>query len=235
MKEKLSMLDALSDRPEKIIFQIGSLNLEETLQMAEKGKKAGVKALAAFPPYYYPNIPDEFLEKYYLKISSVYETFVYNFPLATGREVSASLVRRVNQAGGNITGIKDTVNDPAHMLDFKLEFGKDFTVFSGPDFLIMNAARIGLDGIVASSTNYVPEVVSSMLGMEDVERMTGLQSKINRLVKLARRYGQLSSGYALVEALQGYSMGDPREPIFPLSAEQKKEITEEARMIAGEL
>ncbi len=229
--ERMSIIQTFGDIPERVIFQVGSLNLEETLELARTGKKLGIRAIAAFPPYYYTNIPQYFIEKYYLEISKIYPTFVYNFPAATGKDVSPETVSSVNRAGGNLVGIKETVNDPAHMLSFKLEFGKDFKVFSGPDLLIMNAVRIGLDGVVASSTNYVPDVVCRIFNSSNIDEMTGLQRKITDLVSLARRYGQLSSNYALVEALQGYNVGDPREPIFPLTKEQKSEVTTKAMEI----
>lgn len=232
--ERMDLLGIMDGHADRIIYQVGSLNLEETLRLAEAGKKAGVRAIAAFPPYYYPNVPDHMLEKYYLRISSVYPTFIYNFPLATGHDVNAAMVKRIRSAGGNIVGIKDTLNDPAHMMSFKVEFGDDFTVFSGPDFLVMNAARIGIDGVVCSSTNYAPEIISSIFRETDPVKMMKLQDRINRLVYLGRRYGQLSSNYVFVKALQGYDVGEPREPVFPLTDEQKMEISEEARRIVKE-
>ena len=230
-EERKSLISSLDDLSERIIFQVGSLNLEDTLKFAKIGKHAAVRAIAAYPPYYYVNIPDYFLEKYYIKISSVYPTFIYNFPQATGHDISPSTIKRINDSGGNIVGVKDTVNDPAHMLSFKQEFGNSFTVFSGPDFLVMNAARIGIDGVVSSSTNYVPELITAIFKSENLKEMLKLQMKITSLVNISRRFGQLSANYVLVKALQGYDVGSPREPIFPLQEEQQKELSEYALKI----
>ncbi|MFG1519568.1 MAG: dihydrodipicolinate synthase family protein [Thermoplasmataceae archaeon] len=231
IQERKTLISSLNDIPERIIFQVGSLNLEDTLELATIGKRAGVRAIAAYPPYYYINIPQYFLEKYYIRISSIYPTFVYNFPQATGYDINSSLVKKINNSGGNIVGIKDTINDPAHMLSFKQEFGDSFTVFSGPDFLVMNAARIGIDGVVTSSTNYVPELITAIFNSNNLDEMMKLQAKITGLVNISRRFGQLSANYVLVKALQGYDVGSPREPIFPLSEDQQKELTEEALKI----
>jgi len=234
IQERRSLISSLNDISERIIFQVGSLNLEDSLELAEIGKREGVKAIAAYPPYYYINLPQYFLEKYYLKVSSVYPTFIYNFPQATGYDINSSIVKRINDSGGNIVGIKDTINDPAHMLSFKQEFGDSFTVFSGPDFLIMNAARIGIDGVVTSSTNYVPELITAIFKSQNLEEMMKLQTKITNLVNISRKYGQLSANYVLVKALQGYDVGSPREPIFPLSEDQQKELSETAIKIVHE-
>jgi 2-dehydro-3-deoxy-phosphogluconate/2-dehydro-3-deoxy-6-phosphogalactonate aldolase len=231
IQERKMLISSLNDISERIIFQVGSLNLEDTLELATIGKRAGVRAIAAYPPYYYINIPQYFLEKYYIRISSIYPTFIYNFPQATGYDITSSLVKKINNSGGNIVGIKDTINDPAHMLSFKQEFGDSFTVFSGPDFLVMNAARIGIDGVVTSSTNYVPDLITAIFNSGSLDEMMKLQTKITGLVNISRRFGQLSANYVLVKALQGYDVGSPREPIFPLSEDQEKELTEEALKI----
>lgn len=231
IQERKALISSLEDIPEKIIFQVGSLNLEDTLELAAIGKRAGVQAIAAYPPYYYINIPQYFLEKYYIKISSIYPTFIYNFPQATGYDITSSIVKKVNNSGGNIVGIKDTINDPAHMLSFKQKFGDNFTVFSGPDFLIMNAARIGIDGIVTSCTNYVPDLVTAIFKSGNLDDMMKIQAKITNIVNVSRKFGQLSANYVLVKALQGYDVGCPREPIFPLSDGQQEELTREALKI----
>jgi 2-dehydro-3-deoxy-phosphogluconate/2-dehydro-3-deoxy-6-phosphogalactonate aldolase len=229
--ERLQMFDSLEPFYDRIILQVGSLNIEESLHLSELAKKAGVMAIAAYPPYYYPNIIENTIEKYYLKLSSIFPTFVYNFPAAIGRDVNARIVKNVNRNGGNLVGVKDTVNDPAHMLNFKYELGDDFIVLSGPDFLILNSIRLGIDGVVAGSSNYAPELIKEMFETNDLKKMMRNQRKINDLVLLAREYGQFAANYILIEALQGYSVGEPRPPIFPVDDDIKSELAEKARMI----
>jgi 2-dehydro-3-deoxy-phosphogluconate/2-dehydro-3-deoxy-6-phosphogalactonate aldolase len=94
IQERKMLISSLNDISERIIFQVGSLNLEDTLELATIGKRAGVRAIAAYPPYYYINIPQYFLEKYYIRISSIYPTFIYNFPQATGYDITSSLVKK---------------------------------------------------------------------------------------------------------------------------------------------
>ncbi len=229
--ERLQMFDSLEHFYDRLILQVGSLNIEESLHLSELAKKAEVMAIAAYPPYYYPNISENTIEKYYLKLSSIYPTFVYNFPLATGRDVNARIVKNVNRNGGNLVGVKDTVNDPAHMLNFKYELGDDFIVLSGPDFLIMNSIRLGIDGVVAGSSNYAPELIKEMFETNGLKKMMRNQRKINDLVLLAREYGQFAANYVLIEALQGYPVGEPRPPIFPVNDDLKSELAEKAREI----
>src|ERR1700680_2506596 len=53
MEEREKMLQALSEYKEKLILQVGSLDLEASARLAEFAKDIGVHAIAAYPPYYF--------------------------------------------------------------------------------------------------------------------------------------------------------------------------------------
>src|SRR5271166_4700145 len=53
-EEKLLMLDQLQEYTPKLIFQVGSLDLAESVRLAEHAKQMGIHAIAAYPPYFFP-------------------------------------------------------------------------------------------------------------------------------------------------------------------------------------
>lgn len=230
-KEKLSCLQGLAEFSERIIFQLGSLNFDDSLMLAHEAKKLKVHAIASYPPYFYPRVADDWAAKQLTRLSKVYPLMAYNFPLATGYEITPALIGAARKNGADIIGIKDTVNDVSHMLSFKYELGRDFIVYSGPDTMILPGLRSGLDGAVAGSANYVPEL------MVKIDREVGstaadeAQQTITSLSAIARKHGQWAANYSMVKAIQGYDVGEPRAPIFPLSPKQEAALKADARSV----
>ncbi len=232
-KEKLEIMKEFSDIPEKVILQVTSLDLEESKMLAKKAKEFNIKSIAALPPYYYPRMPDEWYTKYYTEISSIYPTIAYNFPLTTGYNISPNIIKTVNKSKGNIIGIKETLPDINHMLNFKWEFSKSFRVYSGPDTLILPAIRSGLDGAVAGTGNYAPELVASIMN-DDFEQAFQSQKFLGKLAALSQKYGQWSANYNMVKHLLKYDVGKPRLPIYPLSEDQNSLLSRELEILINE-
>ena len=232
-EEKLYLLEELSGEfAPKLLFQVGTLDLEVSIKLAERAKQLKLHAIVSYPPFFYPRMQDEWVVKYFTTISKIYPLIVYNYPLATGYEISPAIVKRVRQGGGNVMGIKDTLPDIAHMLSFKYELGDDFKVYCGPDTIIVSAIRSGLDGCVAGSGNYAPElqVKASDLNSK-LEDAIAAQKTIVSLAGLARKYGQWAANYVLVKAIRGYDVGEPRAPIYPLAQADEEKLSADAREI----
>jgi 2-dehydro-3-deoxy-phosphogluconate/2-dehydro-3-deoxy-6-phosphogalactonate aldolase len=228
-QEKMQMVDDLQEFPSKLILQVGSLDLEESVKLAEHAKYSHLHAIGAYPPYFFPRLSEEWIVKYYIRLSKIYPLIAYNFPLATGYDLTPGVIKKVNQAGGNVIGIKDTIPDLGHMLSFKYELGNDFLVYSGPDTAILPAARSGLDGSVAGSANYAPELLVKANNIDTpLAEAILAQKTIASLSGLSKKYGQWSGNYSLVKIIRGYDVGTPREPIFPLGKDEEEKLTAEA-------
>jgi|BEDMetMinimDraft_2_1075160.scaffolds.fasta_scaffold00082_18 2-dehydro-3-deoxy-phosphogluconate/2-dehydro-3-deoxy-6-phosphogalactonate aldolase len=226
-QEKKIVLECLSEVSDKVIFQLASLNLNEALELAEFAKSLRVHAISSYPPFFFPRLLDEWVINYYVKLSKIYPLFVYNFPSAVGYNVSAQIIKRVNNEGGNIVGIKDTIDDLTHMLSVKWELGKEFMVYCGPDPLMLSALRSGLDGAVAGSANYAPELLNTIANDPNSYAAEEAQRKIIKLLGIARSYGQWSANYSLTRILRGYDAGEPRPPVFPLTSQQEAALAKD--------
>ncbi len=234
LDERLQILNAFHDIPERVIVQVGGLNLEESLTLARRASKLEVHAIASLPPYYYPRIPENWLIRYFKAISDVYPTYLYNFPLTTGYDITAALVKKIINSGANIIGIKDTVQDINHMLEIKWNTGSAFKVFCGPDPLIMSALRSGLDGAVGGSGNYVPGILRTLVDHYNDEIGVRSQRLVQEVTNVVKKYGQWSANYSMVEILHSYSAGDPRPPIFPLGEDEKRSLAQDVKKVLPE-
>ncbi len=231
LNERLQILDAFQDIPDKVIVQVGGLNLEESITLAKEASKMNVHAIASLPPYYYPRLPENWLIRYFKAISDVYPTYLYNFPLTTGYDITASLVKKIIKAGANVIGIKDTVQDINHMLEIKWNAGSDFKVFCGPDTLILPALRSGLDGAVGGSGNYIPGILRTLVDHYNDETGIRAQKLVQQITNVVKNFGQWSANYSMVEILHSYSAGEPRPPIFPLGEEEKQSLSQEVKRV----
>lgn len=232
-EEKLHLLDELSrEFSSKMLLQVGTLDLEVSIKLAEAAKRNNLHAIVSYPPYFYPRMQDEWVVKHFVTLSKIYPMIVYNYPLATGYEISPAILKRVKQGGGNVIGIKDTVPDVAHMLSFKYELGDDFIVYSGPDTVVTSAVRSGIDGCVAGSANYCPELLVKATDLAaSLSDAIAAQKTITSLAGVARKYGQWAANYYLVKTIRGYDVGEPRPPIFPLAPADQEKLVADAREV----
>jgi len=229
--ERISILHAFEDISDKIIVQVGSLNLDETLSLAQEAARMKVHAIASLSPYFYPRIPEEWLLRYFKTISEIYPTLIYNFPLTTGYDLTASFVEKALSAGSDIIGIKDTVQDITHMLQIKWATDEEFKVYCGPDPMAMSALRSGMDGVVGGSGNYVPVILRTLVNHFNDKIGEKAQKLVQSIASVARKYGQWSANYTLVEIIHSYSPGEPRPPIYPLDEVTKKSMSEDVNKV----
>ncbi|MFP3201697.1 MAG: bifunctional 2-dehydro-3-deoxy-phosphogluconate/2-dehydro-3-deoxy-6-phosphogalactonate aldolase [Sulfolobus sp.] len=233
-EEKKETLKVVYDVTDKVIFQLGGLNLNDVVELLSFSKDFKIVGVASYSPYYFQRLPEKWLVKYFKTIleTSPHPVYVYNYPSATGYDISVSVLKEI----GEVAGIKDTNQDLAHSLDYKINFPK-MKVYNGSDSLVYYSL-LSLDGTVASLTNVVPEYIVSMkkfIEEGNREKALEIQKVLNSLLTIMRKYGQLSATYSLVEIFQGYNVGYPRPPIFPLEDNEIKSLKSEVDAIKRNL
>lgn len=224
VEERRALLEAAASAAKRIIFQVGALNLDDVLALVKHAERFDVEAVASVPPYYFPRLSERQIAKYFKDICSATSlpVYLYNYPAATGRDVDARMAKEI----GCLKGVKDTNEDIAHTLAYK-RFMPDIKAYNGSDSLVLASFAVGLDGVVASSANYVPEVlvgIREAVRAGDLERAKRLQFAINEILDAARPLGYSSAVYELIKAFQGYDVGEPRPPIYPLEGEDKAKL-----------
>ncbi|ARM77074.1 2-dehydro-3-deoxyphosphogluconate aldolase [Acidianus manzaensis] len=223
--EKKEMLDAVLDVTNKVIFQVGSLNMNEVIELVRYANDKDVLAVASYPPYYF-TLPEEFIILYFKDIceESKHDVYLYNYPGATGKDVNVEMVKKI----GCLTGVKDTNPDFQHTIKYREVEG--MKVYNGLEGLAIASMSV-LDGTVVGAGNYAPELFSQLreyLKDGDMKKAMEVQLLINKLVGLTQKYGQFSAVYELTKAFQGYDVGSPRPPIYSL---ESKNLIDEAKKI----
>lgn len=123
---------------------------------------AGVDAVAATPPYYYPHSQDELLLHYRaIAEEAGGRLFIYNIPQTVRVKVELKTAQTL-VAERAVTGIKDSQNDLEwfrQLVLFARRHGADFAAFAGTRHLIDAAVLAGADGAIPSVANAFPEIV----------------------------------------------------------------------------
>ncbi len=221
--EKLKIINDLDIDGDKLIMQIGSLNLDESIELAMAAKKKEYFAISSVPPYYYSDLDADSIIRYFLDLSKYYRTIVYNYPRMTNHDVDSKMLEKIIKLGGNIIGIKDTVNDIMHMLEYK-NINNDLIVLAGPSTHIFAALRAGVDGAVSAAGNYMPNIINYLYKNINSNDAFKFQILINKVINAAKPFGIYSANYSLVRIIKGYSCGYPRPPFYPLSETKEKEL-----------
>lgn len=222
VEERKALLEAAASAARRVIFQVGSLVLDQALDLAKYAERFdAVEAIASVPPYYFPRLSERQIAKYFrdLCAATTRPVYLYNYPAAVGRDVDAKAAREI----GCLKGVKDTNDSIAHTLAYK-RLMPHMRVYNGSDSLVLASFSVGLDGVVASSANYVPEALARLreyVARGDLERARSLQFAIDEVLEAARPLGYSSAVYELVEIFQGYDAGEPRPPIYPLDPEER--------------
>jgi 4-hydroxy-tetrahydrodipicolinate synthase len=139
-----------------IIANIGDASTLLTVEHARRAARLGVDAIAATPPYYYPNNQDE-LDGYYRQIREAVDLplLLYHIPQTVKVKVDPPFVRKLAK-DGVIVGLKDSQNDLEwyrRVLFNAKQDGVDLRCYLGTTGLIDMAVYAGGAGAIPGISN----------------------------------------------------------------------------------
>ncbi|MDP7975614.1 MAG: dihydrodipicolinate synthase family protein [TACK group archaeon] len=221
-QEKVMVLRSISDVTNRIIVQIGGLNMDEVIGLVKECNERDIMGVASFAPYYYQRLPESHLLKYFQNIVELSEhpVYIYNYPAGTGKDLDPNFVSKLS-----VAGIKDTSESLVHSLEYRRKM-PSLKVYNGSDFLAAISLLV-LDGTVASAANFVPKLFFTMkrgASKGQTGSLLKAQFLIDEIVELGRKYGYLSSIYDITSYFMGYDVRGPRSPIFPLGQDEREQL-----------
>jgi 4-hydroxy-tetrahydrodipicolinate synthase len=139
-----------------IIANIGDASTLLSIEHAKRAARLGVDAIAATPPYYYPNNEDE-LDGYYRQIRDAVDLplLLYHIPQTVKVKVTPPFVRKLAK-DGVIVGLKDSQNDLEwyrRVLYNAKHDGVDLRCYLGTTGLIDTAVYAGGAGAIPGIAN----------------------------------------------------------------------------------
>lgn len=203
----------------------GCITTKETIEMSRKAEKMGADILSVITPYFAAASQDE-LYDHYMRVAEAVDMpiVLYNIPARTGNALAPATVARLAKDAPNIIGAKDSSGNFDNMkqyIELTSDIGKDFSVLSGNDSLILPALVFGGKGGIAGCANVFPHTMVEIyeaFAKGDLERAKKVQDSI-RTLRACFKYGNPNTIIKIATGLLGYPVGDCRKPFCKLSAE----------------
>ena len=208
-----------------LIAQVGSLDLNEAIELGQYATELGYDALSAVTPFYYPFTFEE-IRDYYFKIieATNNKMIIYSIPGLTGVNISIQQFESLFE-NKNIIGVKYTAPD-FFLLERLRKAFPDKLIFSGFDEMLVQAAISGVDGAIGSTYN-----VNGIRAREtfeaaqngDIARAYELQHETNDIIEAVLKMGLYPTLKAFLTE-KGIDTGLPKAPFHPFNEQHRPEL-----------
>ena len=248
-EERSTLLDALVAAgidPSRIMPGTGCCSITETVELTAHAVKHGCAGVLMLPPFYYKNVSEEGLYRYFSEVvqrvgDTRLKIYLYHIPPVAIVGVTPKLVERLLKAYPNaIAGMKDSSGDWNNTKTFLDAFARDgFDVFVGSESFLLANMRNGGVGTISATANVSPAAIHKLYRQwntaDDADNADQQQSKLNvvREVFTSRKFPSMIA--ALKQAIAIYA-NDPewtrvRPPLVELTTEQAKLLAADLKAI----
>jgi 4-hydroxy-tetrahydrodipicolinate synthase len=209
-----------------VLAGVSDPSLSNVLHFAREANDAGADAIVATPPYYFTT-GEQGLYDHFERIASKGELplIVYNIPEWTHLFVPPAVVQRLADKH-LIIGMKYTEYNLLNLLRFIRAAGERISILTGSDAMTFTSLEFGGSGAVIGVANVAPRIASSIFDdfkRGDLGAARQLQEKLLPVIE-AIGVGRFPAGLKEAMRMVGMPVGSVREPLQPLTAEERKTV-----------
>ena len=170
-EERSASLDALIAAgldPSRMIAGTGCCSITETVALTAHAVKQGCAGVLMLPPFYYKNVSEEGLYRYFSEVvqrvgDTRLKIYLYHIPPVAIVGLTPRLVERLLKAYPDaIAGMKDSSGDWNNTKTFLDAFGRIFDVFVGSDSFLLANMRAGGVGTISATANVNPAAIHKL-------------------------------------------------------------------------
>jgi 4-hydroxy-tetrahydrodipicolinate synthase len=187
-----------------ILVGITDTSFTEAVSMAQYAADAGAQAVVTAGPYYLPAAQPELIDYVERLVRELpLPLFIYNMPQLTKVHFEPETLRRLTPLE-KIVGLKDSSGDLGYfdkLVRLKCE-RPDWSVFVGPEHLLVESVQRGGDGGVNGGANFYPQLFVELfqaVKTGDAARAEKLQ---RRLLQLGQIYSVGRHASAVVKGMK---------------------------------
>ena len=211
----------------KLIAQVGSLDLNEAIELGKYATDLGYDALSAVTPFYYPFSFEE-IKQYYFDIIEATQNkmIIYAIPDLTGVNISINQFKELFN-NEKIVGVKYTAPNFFLLERIRKAF-PDKLILSGFDEMLVQAVISGVDGAIGSTYNVNGRRARQIYDLAregKVEEAYKIQHDTNNIIETVLSMGIYPT---LKEVLKtrGIDGGVPKRPFSPFNEANRKELNQ---------
>lgn len=209
----------------KLIAQVGSINLDEAVELGQYATELGYDSLSAVTPFYYKFNFEE-IKHYYETI--INETgnnmIIYAIPFLTGVSMGMDQFEELFQ-NEKVIGVKYTDGN-FYLLERLRKRFPDKLIYSGFDEMLIYGAISGVDGAIGSTYNINGQRSKQIMELVQQGKVTEayeVQHVTNDLIEKVLDLG-LYQTLKEVLNLKGINAGTVKKPMSPFDASKKEEV-----------
>ncbi|MEJ7541348.1 N-acetylneuraminate lyase [Staphylococcus intermedius] len=202
----------------RLIAQVGSLDLNEAIELGKYATELGYDSLSAVTPFYYPFTFEEIRDYYFAIIEATQNNIiVYSIPGLTGVNISIQQFEELFQ-NDKVIGVKYTAPD-FYLLERLRKAFPDKLIFSGFDEMLVQAAISGVDGAIGSTFNVNGRRIRQIFENAQngaIEEAYRIQHETNDIIETVLGMGLYPTLKAIL-AEKGIDTGVPKAPFHPFN------------------
>lgn len=211
----------------KLIAQVGSVNVKESVELAKYVTDLGYDAISAVTPFYYKFSFPEIKEYYNTIMNSVdNRLIIYSIPFLTGVDMSVEQFGELFE-NEKIIGVKFTAAD-FFLLERLRKAYPDHLIYAGFDEMMLPATVLGIDGAIGSTFNVNgirARKIYELAKEGKVAEALEIQHVTNDLISAILGNGLYPTIKELLE-IQGVHAGYCRRPMASATPVQKAKAKE---------
>ena len=216
--------EVVGDRA-KLIAQVGSLDLNEAVELAKYATELGYDSLSAVTPFYYPLSFKEIKDYYETIINATDNSMIlYYIPFLTGVKISLDQFSELLE-DEKVIGVKYTAADFYQLERFRRRF-PDKLIWSGFDEMLVQAAISGVDGAIGSTYNVNGKTSKKIFELAKegkVEEAYELQHKANDVIEKVLELGLYQTLKEILK-VKGIDAGYCKKPMKVFDPEKLPEV-----------
>jgi 4-hydroxy-tetrahydrodipicolinate synthase len=205
---------------------IGDTCLADSVQAGNEYLRAGVDAVVALPPVYFPLQPQELLAYFQALLAAIEgPVILYNIPQTARVSIPLEVLEKL-LGHPKLVGFKDSENDAARHEALIKRFGQDpsFSIFVGVGALMASGLRQGAHGIVPSVGNLIPKECQQQVDAarrQDWAAVDALAARQAEVAALYQKGRTLAQSLAALKGLlhhRGICSPHVFPPLLPMEA-----------------
>lgn len=211
----------------KLIAQVGSLDLNEAIELGKYATDLGYDALSAVTPFYYPFSFEE-IKQYYFDIIEATQNkmIIYAIPDLTGVNISINQFEELFN-NEKIVGVKYTAPNFFLLERIRKAF-PDKLILSGFDEMLVQAVISGVDGAIGSTYNVNGRRARQIYDLAregKVEEAYKIQHDTNNIIETVLSMGIYPTLKEILKT-RGIDGGVPKRPFSPFNEVNRKELNQ---------
>lgn len=230
-EERTIVITTIKQAASTDLIVVGGVNEFSTraaIDRARAAADAGADFVLVITPYFYKSrMNGDALRRHFVEVAdnSPAPVLIYNVPQNTGVVIEPSVIAEL-AAHENIAGVKDSAGNFGAIADTIRRAPEEFTVLSGNAEILYPSLLMGARGAILAVACAAPRACVDLYNaveQGDHARARELQNRIAPLSHIVTA-GLGVAGLKAAMEMAGYTGGEPRAPLAPVSQAEREKI-----------